>query len=148
MLLAPRSFAFLVLASATLFATGCSSNNKGKIEGKWKLVSAPGLDPSIKVLEMGKAYIYFEFKPDGTVESGPAIEGDEKNEELLKAGESTKKTGNYKLKAGNKVEFTGPEDKGGGFFGKSGKEYFEVAIDGDTMTITGSDGNMKLVRVK
>lgn len=148
MRLAPRTFAYVALAGLAVIATGCSSNNKGKIEGKWKVVSGPGFEPTFKLLESIKAAWIIEFKPDGTLVSAYEASDPGTKDAIAKQAETAAKTGKYALKAGDKVEFSGPDDKGGGFFGKSGKEYFNVSIDGDTMTITASDGNMKLIRVK
>ncbi len=41
MFLAPRSAALALIAVLALVATGCSSNNKGKIVGKWASPNGP-----------------------------------------------------------------------------------------------------------
>jgi len=148
MRLAARLISAPFAAGLVLCFAGCSSNNKGTIEGKSKLTSGPGYDATIKFLESGKGYIFFDFRTDGTVVSGPETTDPERKEEIAKQGEAVMKTGKYKLGSGDKVEFTGPDAKGGGFFTKAGKEFFNVTIDGDNMTITAADGNLKLVRVK
>lgn len=86
---ASRGFAFVVLAALALAATGCGSNNKGKIEGKWKFVSFPekttakGKDG---MAEMGKLglFLYMDFAPGGAATLGVGAEKPEMLE-LMKA---------------------------------------------------------------
>ena len=145
-----RPFALIALCGIALACTACGSRNKGKIEGKWKLVSAPGTDEK-KFAEADQLgmYMYFEFTPDGSVNLGlGSTKADEKNGQAgLVMG-----AGKYKLLSGHKVEFSGMsgdgKKDGGGLFGKGDKSVNEVKIDGDNMTITGSDGTGKFVRVK
>jgi len=156
--LAPRKLAFLVLAGLALAAAGCSSNNKGKIEGKWKFVSAPALDATIKELEPAKAYLYMEFKPDGTMSMGAESSDPQFNEIMQKMastkGEKTVVSWKYKLLSGDGVEFYDLpkelQEKGGGVFGKNkDKARTSVKINGDDMTMTDDDGKTgKLTRVK
>ena len=58
----------------------------------------------------------------------------------------------YKLLSGDGVEFYDMpkelQQKGGGVFGKGESSKVKVTIDGDNMTVTGSDGTGKLTRVK
>jgi hypothetical protein len=145
-----RPFALIAVCGLVLACTACGSRNKGKIEGKWKLVSAPGVDEKqVAEADQRGMYMYFEFKPDGSVNVGlGSTKADEKNGEAGLAMEA----GKYKLLSGHKVEFSGMKGDGkkdgGGLFGKGDKSVVEVKVDGDNMTITGSDGTGKLVRVK
>ncbi|MCE9563415.1 MAG: hypothetical protein K8U57_15345 [Planctomycetes bacterium] len=150
MLLAPRKLAFLVFASLAVVVSGCGSNNSGKINGKWKLVSAPGFDEQAKMMEAFKAYVYFEFKEDGTVTVGAGFTDPTMQEMIAKSGEKTSMSGKYKLLNGDDVEFSGLNDpkKGGGLFGKGDQSRLKIQIDGDNMTITGTDGTGKLTRLK
>ena len=137
-----RKFALVVLAVLALGASGCGSNNKGKIEGKWRIVSTPG-EKSVELGE-GPIYMYYEFLPDGTTNLGIAATDAKEAPVVLTSGK-------YKLLTGDDVEFSGMSEEGakkGGLFGKGNKGRLRVKIDGDNMTITGSDGTMKLTRVK
>src|SRR5579883_262017 len=68
MLIASRKYAFILLAGLAFLAVGCSSNNKGKIEGKWKITALPekgsGKNDMAEMTKVG-IYVYMEFKPDG-----------------------------------------------------------------------------------
>jgi hypothetical protein len=146
-----RRFAFLVLAGFALVAAGCGSNNKGKIEGKWKLVSAPGMEEKdVKMLDAFGAYVYFEFTPDGKVNVGADFKDPQMKEAMAKSDQKMGASGTYKLLSGDDVEFSGLNDKktSGGLFGGGDKSKVKVKIEGDNMTITGSDGTGKFVRVK
>ncbi|MFO0824103.1 MAG: hypothetical protein U0792_13485 [Gemmataceae bacterium] len=153
-----RQFAIVILAGLTLVAAGCGSNNAGKIEGKWKIVSAPGLEDTNKQLEQVKAYLYMEFRPDGTMSMGADFE-DPAMKEIVekfaaKSGEKTSFSWKYKLLTGDNVEFYDLpkelQEKGtGGLFGGKDKARTSVKIDGDNMTMTDSDGKTgKFVRIK
>ena len=58
--------------------------------------------------------------------------------------------GTYKLRSGDDVEFSGMSGGkgGGGLFGKDSTSRLKIKIDGDNMTMTGSDGTGNLVRLK
>jgi hypothetical protein len=145
-----RKITFLAFAGFVLFAAGCGSANKGKIVGKWKLVSAPGMEEQGKMMEMMKAYIYFEFKADNTIAVGLEITDPQMKEMFKGEGGTVVASGSYTLKTGNKVEMniTGKDKKGGTGLFKNEKTLVEIKIDGDNMTITGSDGTGTLTRVK
>ncbi|WP_439629672.1 hypothetical protein [Gemmata sp.] len=154
MLLAPRTLAAALFACLALATAGCGSNNSGKITGKWKLVSAPGLKAEeLKMMEALKAFLFFEFKADGNMAVGVEFGDPAMKEAMAKAndkGEKTVMTGQYKLLSGDDVEFSGMNDqkKAGGLFGTGDKSRLKIKIDGDNMTITGSDGVGQLTRVK
>lgn len=153
-MLARRNAAFALFACLALTAAGCGSNNKDKIVGKWKLVSAPGMKADeLKMMDALKAYLFFEFKPDGTLAVGAEFGDPAMKEAMAKANEKGEKTvmnGQYKLLSGDDVEFSGMNDqkKAGGLFGNGDKSRLKIKIDGDNMTITGSDGVGQLTRVK
>lgn len=154
-MLARRYVAVALFACLALATAGCGSNNTGKIVGKWKLASAPGMKAEdLKMMETLKAFLYFEFKPDGNMAVGVEF-GDPAMKELMakggeNGGEKTVMNGQYKLLSGDDVEFSGMNDqkKAGGLFGKGDKSRLKIKIDGDNMTITGSDGVGQLTRVK
>lgn len=152
MLPAPRPLA-VALFACLAFAAGCGSNNTGKIVGKWRLLSLPGLTPDeFKELEKFKAYPCLEFKHDGSIVAGPEFTDPAMKEFLAKGLEKYEmsKTGTYKLLSGDNVEIAGIADvqKGGGLFGSSDSGRVKVAIEGDNMTITAENGTAQLTRVK
>src|SRR5207248_6894950 len=121
-----------------------------------KLVSAPGLDQVNKQMEEMQAYMYMEFKPDGTLTMGADF-ADPQMKELVEkmaasSGQKISYSWKYKLLSGDGVEFYDMpkelQQKGGGVFGKGESSKVKVTIDGDNMTVTGSDGTGKLTRVK
>jgi hypothetical protein len=145
MLRAPRVIAFLAFASLALVAAGCSSNNKGKIEGKWKFVSIPGMDEGmLKTLEAQKIFLYMEFTPSGEARMGAAANDPELQKKIDTAGEKTSLSFKYKLLSGDGVEFydlpAELREKGGGLFGNKDRARTKVKIDGDTLTMTDDDG--------
>jgi len=147
-----RPLVLSLLFGATLFAAGCGkSSNEGKIVGKWKLLSAPGLDESqMKMAEaLGMSFV-FDFKPDGTLVAGLEAKDAELAKMIEKGGEKTSQTGKYKLLSGDDVEFSGMGGGkgGGGLFGKTETSRLKIKIDGDNMTMTGSDGTGNLTRMK
>src|SRR5262245_25681317 len=102
-----------VLLGFALFSAGCGSNNKGKIEGRWKYVSfseKTGADgrEHLEKLSKESAYSYLEFQPDGTLIA--SIDGtDPAKLEALKALAAKEKrpfaaSAKYKLLAGDGVE--------------------------------------------
>ncbi len=150
-----RSLMLLIVGSIALSCTACSSNNAGKIIGKWKILSAPGLDSNlVKQMESMKIYTFIEFKADngliiGAESSDPKLQG-----ELAKSGQAMTKSCKYKLKGGDVVEFYDmPKDMqekgGGGLFGGKDRARTRIKINGDDMTMIDDDGkNASLVRVK
>jgi len=152
MLSAPRKIAVVLLAGLAIAVSGCGSNNTSKIIGKWKLASAPGFEEQAKMLDAFKAYVYFEFKPDGVAVIGADFTDPAMRDMIAKAGDKGDKmsmTGKYKLLNGDDVELSGLGDpkKGGGLF-KGDQSRVKIKIDGDNMTITGSDGTGTLTRIK
>src|SRR5262245_61112458 len=114
----------VVFASAA--AAGCGSNNKGKIEGKWKLVSMAGDQNMMKEMEMVKGYMYFDFRPDGTLIVGAESSDPAFQQMIAAAGGKTSLSMKYRLSSGDWVEmYDLPKEmtpgKGGGLFG-SGKD--------------------------
>jgi hypothetical protein len=151
MLRAARLVVVVALAGLAVTLTGCSSSNKGKIEGKWKVVSGPGLDAQIKEMEQLKAYMYFDFRGDGSLTIGAESSDPAIQELAAKNGKTV--TCKYKLRGGESVEFYDlpPEMKqgGGGLFGGKDKARTNVTINGDSMTMKDSDGSTaKLTKVK
>ena len=153
-----RPLAIALLAAFALTSLGCESNNKGKIEGKWKLVSIPdnvkqGKD---EMTEMAKAgvYVYMEFKPDGMAVFGV---GADKQETLdfIKAAAPGQKTAwdlKYKLLPGDSVEFYDlPKDLRekvtGGLFGSKDRGRVTVRIAGNEMQMTDEDGTATLTKI-
>ena len=43
-----RTVPLLVVGGLALILAGCGSNNEGKIVGRWKMVSGPGIDEQAK----------------------------------------------------------------------------------------------------
>ena len=155
MILARRKVALLVLSGLALAAAGCGkSNNEGKIAGKWKLVSAPGIDEKeIKLLDGFGMAMVFDFRADGSVTAGmeatdPALRAEVEKAAQAK-GEQISTSGRYKLLSGDDVEFSGftGGKAGGGLFGKGEKGRAKVQIQGDDMTLVASDGTGKFVRM-
>jgi hypothetical protein len=156
MLSAYRKLAVVALAGLALLAVGCSSNNKGKIEGKWKFVSLPEKAADKGGLaELTKAgfYIYIEFQADGGATFG--IGSDKKEADRNKEEEANQQTAwklKYKLLPGDAVEFYDTPKElqtgtGGGLFGSKGRAKVTVAINGTEMKITDDDGTATLTRI-
>lgn len=127
-----RPLALALLAGLALIATGCSSNNKGKIEGKWKVTSGSGA-----VEGAGPdAGTFFEFTADGQfriyASAGPV--------------QMDAAKGKYSLGSGDTVNLT---DLSPAIDGKT-KSREKITINGDTMTVAaGKDGKITtLTRVK
>ena len=161
MLLAFRRTVLLVLAGLALTAAGCGSNNKGKIEGTWKVTELPASsagkskDEYAQMSKMGM-YMQMEFKPDGTLTIGLGADKPETLDmvKLFAQGKPTSWDGKYKLLSGDGVELYDlpkeMQEKGGeGLFKGKDRAKVAVKIDGDSMTMTGDDGEtVKLTRVK
>jgi hypothetical protein len=105
---------FLPLALAVFF--GCSSNNKGKIEGtNWssKVVTVKGKTAPAGMMKL-------EFRQDGT---------------LTVTGPTGAYTGTYSLGFGDAVTFKLDRELSG-----SKTHAEKIAINGDELTLTDSDG--------
>jgi hypothetical protein len=155
MIAAPRKFALVALFALAL-AAGCGSNNKGKIEGKWKIVSLPekvqnGKNEMAEMAKMG-VYVYMEFRADGTMAFGVGADKQEMLDMVKMAAPNQKITwdGKYKLLSGDSVElYDLPKDfqGGGGLFGKDDRARVKVLIKGDEMRMTDKDGTATLTKV-
>ena len=146
MLSVSRKIAFVLLAALAIVATGCgSSNNKGKIVGKWKMTGGAGMkEDDLKMMEAFGVAMVVEFRDDGTVTLGAQAN----NPELQKALDSKEKssfTFKYKLHSGDVVEFYDlPKEmqeskKGGSPFGSKDRGKVNVKIEGDNMTWSDDD---------
>jgi hypothetical protein len=144
MLSASRKVAFVLLAALALIATGCGSNNKGKIEGKWKATSVPGMDEkekaALKMIGEDNVAVIMEFTADGKMKLSASLNmlGKSQTKEMV--------TADYKLGSGDWVFFSNmnppPKD------GKT-KSKDKIVINGDTMTIDTEKGEkITLTRVK
>lgn len=157
MLTVSRTAALAVLAVLALGTAGCGSNNKGKIEGKWKFTSFPegadakGKDGLDMLGKMG-LYVYMDFKTDGTLELGLGGDKPEAMDffKMMAKGQKTAWAGKYKLLSGDGVElYDMPADmQGGAPFGGKDRGRMKVKIDGDSMTATDDKGTATLARVK
>jgi hypothetical protein len=155
-----RKIAFVLLASVALMVTvsGCgSSNNKGKIAGKWKITGGTDMKADeMKMMEALKTYPYMEFKDDGTVTFGVEF-GDPDMKKLIEQsgkGDKMNFSFKYKLGSGDEVEFYDvpkdlqDKDKKGGPF-KKDRAKAMIKIDGDNMTMTDEDKKeVKLTKMK
>jgi len=65
-----------------------------------------------------------------------------------KGSDLASETGTYKLLSGDLVEFSSPGGAGSSKLFRFPQGKLRVKIDGDNMTITGSDGSLSLVRMK
>jgi hypothetical protein len=154
-----RKLAFVLFAGLALVVAGCGSNNKGKIEGRWKVTTFPEKTDAKTKNEMdqlGKMglYLFLEFKSDGTMSVGL---GADKKEvlDVIKAMAPQQKTTwdmKYKLLSGDGVEvYDMPADLqsgGGGLFGKKDRARVSIKINGDDMTLVDDEGTTKLTKVK
>lgn len=149
---ASRLVVLVALAGLSVTLAGCSSNNTGKIVGKWKFVSGKGFDEQKAELEKMKAYVFMDFKADNTITVG-VESSDPDMQKLLTtlAGDKVTQSGKYKLRSGDKIEvYDMPKtaDGKGPFQGKD-KGQTNCKIDGDKMTMTDPDGaSFQLERVK
>jgi hypothetical protein len=153
--IAMRALGLIAVCGLALACTACSSNNTGKIEGKWKLVSAPSKDSKGKdefdaMNKMG-VYLYFEFKSDQSLVIGIGAD-DPKMLDLIKStvpGQKVTWMAKYKLMSGDKVEVYDVKDEEFKKFMKGEKGRSDITIVGDDMTIKDPDGSTsKLVRMK
>ena len=106
----------LAVAAVCLVLVGCSSNNKGKIEGtKWV-----SIQQMVKGQRLPEGTLALEFKSDGTMS--------------YKAGPETY-TGKYTLGSGDRVNLHLDRDLGGR---KSHRQT--VKINGNELEMIDSDG--------
>jgi len=147
-----RPLPVLAVALLALSCSACASKNEGKIVGKWKMISGAGIDQQAKELEPLSAYMFMEFKADGSLIIGAESSDPNLQKVLQGSGAKTTLSCKYHLRSGATVEFTDmlkEMQTGGGPFGKSSKARTNVTIDGDNMTMKDSDGTtMKLVKIK
>lgn len=150
-----RPLAFLTACTLALLCTACGSNNKGKIEGKWKFVSLPSQDEKSKqdleqLTQLG-VYLYLDFKPDGMMTMALGADNPQVLDRM-KMGVPNQKISwdaRYKLLSGDKVELYDVKDEElrKAFKGEKARSDFMIA--GDDMTIKDPDGAIvKLTRLK
>jgi hypothetical protein len=144
MTFASRGFALIVLAGLALAAAGCGSNNKGKIVGKWKATTLPGMSEddkkAIKLIGEDNFALILEFTEAGKMTGTANITflGKTENKEVISA--------DYSLGTGDWVFFTNqnPPAKDG-----KAKSKDKITINGDTMTIDTEKGEkITLTRMK
>lgn len=131
-----RSVGVLAMCVLAVSFTGCGSNNKGKIEGKWKkVVSTTETDADFKSLKDAGVAVVWEFKADGTFSFGFMPDNDKPESKAATdrananvAGKDVK--GNYTLGMGDRVTLTGAT-----FMYQGKKVVCDCAIAGDNMTI-------------
>lgn len=154
---ASRTLALVALFGLALAAAGCGSNNKGKIEGRWKIVSLPekvqkGKNDMAEMAKMG-LYVYMEFRPDGTATFGVGADKQEMMDLIKMAAPNQKVTwdAKYKLRSGDGVElYDLPKDiqsGGGGLFGNKDRARVKVKINGNEMKMTDEDGTATLTKI-
>jgi hypothetical protein len=113
-----RVITLLIVSVGFLAVAGCSSNNKGKIEGtKWTNEAG-----TIKGSNIPAGVIVLEFGKDGKLSFGGGLQ-------VL--------TGTYSLKSGDTVTFHFDKEHNGR------KDHDEkISISGDRLTLTDSDGTL------
>jgi hypothetical protein len=145
-------FAFLaLLVGAIPLLSGCGSN-KDKLVGKWKMVSATHKDGKVQNLE--DVGMIMEFTADGNIKVGmdpskipPGLkEMMEKSPEGAAKLTEMQQVGKYKV-SGDTIELEDMK-KGGDDspFGKNNRG--KLKFEGDTVTLSGDDGSLKLSRIK
>jgi len=157
MLIASRKYAFILLAGLAFLAVGCSSNNKGKIEGKWKITALPekgsGKNDMAEMTKVG-IYVYMEFKPDGGLVFGVSSDKPEVLDFMKAAGAKQKFTwdAKYKLLPGDAVEiYDLPKDLQSGetgLFSKKDRAKVMIKITGTEMKMTDDDGTATLTKMQ
>ncbi len=142
---ASRTTALLAVLATALACPACArlSNNKGKIEGTWKLTSCTSIpDSANAALKSGQGSIYFEFAPDGKATMRVEVPG------LV----SESVSGSYALLVEDFVQFSdfpAQKQKSGGFLGPvRSKENVRVTVNGDEMSLMTSDDTLHFTRVK
>jgi hypothetical protein len=157
----PRTLALAALTGFALLAAGCSSNNKGKVEGRWKFVTFPESTEAqgkgkafLAALNERGAYFMLEFRPDGTMTLGVGSGKPEVLDQLkaVAAENGQKLTGEakFKLLPGDGVEFYDlpAEFRGEGSpFGSQKQVKVQIKITGNEMTLVASDGTATLTRL-
>jgi hypothetical protein len=121
----PISKLTFVCLVGVLFVTGCSSSNKGKIEGtKWTSQAS-----TVKGQAIPAGFLQLEFRSDGSM--------------VYKIGPQNL-TGKYSLGSGSKVTLNLDKELAGR------KSHVEkVAISGEQLTMTDGDGTqMTFQKVK
>ncbi|MCC6417820.1 MAG: hypothetical protein IT429_06175 [Gemmataceae bacterium] len=106
----------LLLLVAALFITGCSSNNKGKLEGtKWRSQAT-----TVKGIPLPAGSLQLEFSNDGKL--------------VYRVG-GQMMTGTYSLGMGDNVNFHMDQNLAGR------KDHTEkIVVNGNQLTMTDSDG--------
>ena len=153
MLSASRNFALVALAGFTLLALGCGSNNKGKIEGRWKVTAWPEKmnadKDALQEMENKGVYLYMEFTPDGRVTTG--FDGNKDFLQLISTKGELSWDAKYKLLPGDNVEiYDLPKESkpgGGGLFGSSERAKVIIKITGTEMKLTDADGTATLTKM-
>src|SRR5688572_11470938 len=114
--------AVVAVCGLALLLTGCGSNNKGKIEGKWKAVNSTNAKIQGELAPMAQlgAYIYMEFKPGGAVEMGLGADKPEMLALLKASGKPLSGTGTHTLGSGDEVTMSKLSGMGDGM-SKGGK---------------------------
>jgi hypothetical protein len=135
-----------------LFAVcGCGSNNKGAIEGKWKVLSASRNPAVLERMAGRQLFFTYTFSDDGTLAIGTESSGLTPLRQPGPDGEPRSFSLKYKLKSGNDVEAFDVSktlrDAYDGVFGFADNEVWRVSISGTEMAITEPDGNtVKLLK--
>lgn len=140
-----RLTATLAVAVFALAFTGCGSNNKDKIVGKWKMVSASKGDEIETMKKVGLALAWV-FNADGTfaMEVVSAEVGKEPSPLAAAFDKSKLPSGKYTLAMGNTVNFSDVKNGSG-----DKRLTTNITIDGDNMTMKDPDGStVQLTRVK
>jgi hypothetical protein len=134
-------------------ALGCGSEDiHGKIEGKWKVVSADG-KPLPKDLMSGTDIdLFLDFRPDGTLVRGVST-ANPSSEAAVKEWMATPAKCKYKILSKDEIEvFEVTPDIGmgkGNPLRLKNQEKVKVAIRGDEMTFTPEESeSVKLTRIK
>ena len=116
---------FALLPMILIGVVGCSSSNKGKIEGtRW--INTEGKDKEGRSLPPGE--LRLEFGSDGSLTS-------KNHDETL--------TGKYTLGMGDRVTFHFTKEISG-----SKSHVVKININGDTMTMTDATGEITLKKEK
>lgn len=153
-----RNIAFVLMIGLAFSATGCGSNNKGKIEGKWKLIESPAetnakTKSGLERMAKQGVYMYLEFKPDGGLTIGIGADKPEVLE-IIKAMAPNKQItwdAKYKLLSGDGIEiYDMPKEmqSQGGPFSRKDRARGIAKITGDEMALSDDEGTTKLTRMK
>jgi hypothetical protein len=110
-----RAYTLLVVSLSLLVVPGCSSNNSGKIVGKWSSEAS-----KVKGINLPEGALQLEFRQDGGL--------------VYRAGPATFE-GTYSLGSGDTVTFHLKQELQGK------KDHSEkIVISGDKLTMTDADG--------